>query len=162
MTRQASRTSIASSTISQDQQLSPEIEPLDDPFANTTTHERSFQYLSPPTYSYSSYSPGGSDYFSHDSFSFRSIRPVPHIYSEPHISHGYEGSLASTLPLMDSEDMLKPDPYSLDDDEYLNPFGINYATLESMDVSSYQTPLGGYMSRVNISPFYSRQYPHSR
>lgn len=161
MTRQPSRTSVASSTISQDQQLSPEIEPLDDPFASATMQERSFQYLSPPTYSYSSYSPGGSDYFSQDSFSFRSIRPVPQIYSETHMPRGYENSLASTLPIMAPQDMLKPDPYSLDDDEYLNPFGINYAALESMDVSSYQTPVG-YMSRVNMSPFYSRQYPHSR
>lgn len=158
MTRQPSRTSVASSSVSQDQPLSPEMEPLDDPFANITMQERSFSYLSPPTYAYSSYSPG-SDYFSNDSFSFHSIRPVPQIYSEPHMPREYESSLASTLPIMATDDILKPDPYSLDN-EYLNPFGINYATLEGMNASSY-TP-SGYMSRVNTSPFLSRQYPHSR
>lgn len=158
MTRQDSQASRASSTTSQDHQLSPELFPLDDPFASMTMQEQQMHYLSPPTYSYPSYLPS-SDYFSQD-FSFGSAHQVPQIYTEPPFQADFTHSLPPTLPSMHQPDTMKQDPYLMDDD-FLNPFGVNYATLAGMEVASQHIPTG-FSSRVNNPNLFSRQYPHSR
>lgn len=155
--RQMSRASRASSTTSQDQQMSPELFALEDPFANITMQDPQYQYLSLPF----PYSNGAStsDYFNQD-FSFCGSQPVPQIYTEPHFQTDFPHSLPPTLPAMNQLDPLKHDPYSIDDD-FLNPFGISYATLVGMDVSP-QHMQPGFVSRVNNLNSFSRQYPHSR
>lgn len=158
MVRQNSGASRASSTTSQDHQLSPELFPLDDPFANMTMQEQNSYYLSPPTYSNPSYLPS-SDYFSQD-FSFGGAYQIPQIYTEPPFQTDFTHSLTPTLPSMPQSDATKQDPYSMNDD-FLNPFGISYATLTGMDVASEQIP-AGFSSRVNNPNLFSRQYPHSR
>lgn len=156
--RQNSGASRASSTTSQDYQLSPELFPLDDPFASMTMQEQHYHDLSPPTYSHSSYAPS-SDYFSQD-FSFGRVNRVPQIYTEPPFQTGFTDSLTHTLPSMPHSDPTKQDPYSMNDD-FLNPFGINYTTLAGMGVGSEQVS-AEYFSRVNYLNLFSRQYPHSR
>lgn len=158
LVRQTSRASRASSTTSQDQQLSPELFPLEDPFANNFMQDQHYQYLSLPM----PYSNGASttDYFTQD-FSFCGAQqPVPQIYTEPHFQSDFTHSLPPTLPAMNQLDSLKHDPYSVDDD-FLNPFGISYATLVGMDMPSQQMQ-PGFVSRVNNPNSFSRQYPHSR
>jgi len=146
MGRQNSQASRASSTVSQEQQLSPELFPLEDPFANMTMQEEHLQYLSPPSYSYSSYLPS-QDYFSTD-FSFSGSQSIPQIFAEPHFQADFTHSLPPTLPSMTQADATKQDPFSIDDD-FLNPFGISYATLAGTDFSQ-QMPVG-YQSRSSLS-----------
>ena len=158
MARQNSRASRASSTTSQDQQMSPELFPLDDPFANMTMQEQQMHYLSPPTYAYPSYVPS-SDYFSQD-YSFSGAHEIPQIYTEPPFQNDFTNSLPPTLPSMHQQGTMKQDPYCIDDD-FLNPFGISYATLAGMEGISQQIP-AGFSSRVNNPNLFTRQYPHSR
>ncbi|KAK5948525.1 hypothetical protein OHC33_010421 [Knufia fluminis] len=135
--RQNSRTSRASSTTSQDQQMSPDLFPLEDPFANMTMQEQQMHYLSPPSYSFPTYLPS-SDYFSQD-FSYGGGHQIPQIYTEPPFQNDFTHSLPPTLPSMHESGAVKQDSYSIDDD-FLNPFGISYATLAGMDVASQQIP----------------------
>lgn len=55
---------------------------------------------------------------------------------------------------------VKQDAFFTDDD-FLNPFGISYASLAGMEVPSHQMP-SGYPARVNTTNSFSRQYPRSR
>lgn len=155
--RQSSRASRASSTCSQEQQ-SPELFPLEDPFANITMQEQQMAYLSPPSYAYSACLPT-SDYFTPES-SNPQFQQIPQIYTEPHFEGDYTHNLPPTLPSMNYVDGIKHDAYFTDDD-FLNPFGISYATLAGMEMPSQQLP-SGYPVRVNTTNSFSRQYPHSR
>lgn len=150
-----------SSIGSHDQQLSPDIFPLDDPFANIPAHEQQYQhFMTPDPYSFTEY-PSSSDYFAQD-FSFCDTQAVPQLYAEPHTHRDYSQTLPATLPAMgQSADLLKPEMFSMNDD-FLNPFGISYAHLVSADMTPQHIPADFSSSRVNTTNFSFRQYPHSR
>lgn len=158
MVRQSSQGSRASSATLYDQQLSPDMYPLEDPFADITIEEHHYDFLSPPDYE-ASRDPVGSDYFTND-FSFPEAQQIPQIYTEPYVQHDLSQSLTPTLPSMSQYEMSKQDPYSIDD-EFLNPFGISYATLVGMGQPSQQAR-SSLTARVNTSHLSSRRYPHSR
>ena len=157
MARQSSGASRASSTFSQDQQMSPEIFPLDDPFGNMTMSDQCIQFMSPPTHGYSAQGQT-TDYFTNE-FGYQNLHTIPQIYTEQQIQQDFSQSLPPTLPPMYETNMYKQEPYVVDDD-YLNPFGISYATLASMDFKQ-QMP-AGYQHRVNHPLSSLRQFPHSR
>lgn len=157
MRRQSSRASRASSTCSQDQQ-SPEIFPLEDSYTNG--HEQQLTYqLSPPTYTYSTFPPS-SDYFTSQEGQASHYQQIPQIYAEPQFHGDYMHGLPPTLPTMGYANGVKQDAYFTDDD-YLNPFGISYASLAGMETPSHHIPTG-YATRVNTTNLFSRLYPHSR
>lgn len=134
--------------------------PLEDPFAGITMQEQQLGYhISSPTYAYASFAPS-SDYFLHESMSSH-LQHTPQIYSEPQFQGDYMHSLLPTLPAMGFPDGVKQDTYFTDDD-FLNPFGISYASLAGMEVTSHQVP-AGYPARVNTTDsFYYHQYPRDR
>lgn len=152
--QQSSRLSRSSSSCSTDQP-SPDMFPLEDPFANVTMQEQQMAYqLSPPTYAYASFPPS-SDYFVQDPLSSH-FPQTPQIYSEPQFHGDYMHSLPPTLPCMSFPDGVKQDAYFTDDD-FLNPFGISYANLAGMEVPSHQIP-AGYSARVNTTDFFPCHY----
>lgn len=155
MARQSSR---ASSTYSHEQQPSPELFPLEDPFTNSTLQDAQLSFESTPTYIYSNCAPS-SDYFAQD-FGFAEGQQIPQIYADSYFQPEYMHSLQPTLPSMGPSDGMKQDPYYTEDD-LLNPFGISYAALAGMEVPLSQIS-SGYSSRVNTTNSLSRQYPHSR
>lgn len=156
--RQSSRASRASSTCSTDQ-ASPDVFPMEDPFAGMTMQEQQMSYpISSPTYVYASFPPS-CDYFAQESISSQFQQP-PQIYSEPQFHGDYMHSLPPTLPCMSFPDGVKQDAYFTDDD-FLNPFGISYASLAGMEVPANQIP-SGYSARVNTTNFFSRQHSYDR
>ncbi|KAK5076447.1 hypothetical protein LTS08_007293 [Lithohypha guttulata] len=153
-----SRTSRASSTTSQDQELSPKLLPLEDPFASMTMTEQQYHFLAPGPYTFSGY-PSGTDYFDQN-LSFCDVSPIPQVYSEPQITNDYTHLLPPSLPLMHEGSLLKRDPYSMDEN-FLSPFGMSYATLVGAEAMSQQANYE-LSSRVNTISSFLRQYPHSR
>lgn len=118
-------------------------------------HEQQIAYqLSPPTYACTPFS-SGYDYFVQEPASL--FQQIPQIYAEPSLHGDYMHSLSTTYPPMTYPEGIKQDAYFTDDD-FLNPFGISYASLSGLEAPSQQIHPG--VLRVNNS--FSYQYPRSR
>jgi len=148
----------ASSTYSHDQQLSPSLFPLEDPFTSHILDETQFFLNSTPIYSYAN-SLTSSDYYGQD-IMLPDEQQTSDTYATSYFQPQYLHPLPPTLPSTGPSDVVKQDPCFTEED-LLNPFDISYAALTGMETHRTLLPQE-YSSRVNTTNFFSRQYPHSR
>ncbi|KAK7890793.1 hypothetical protein LTR67_008003 [Exophiala xenobiotica] len=157
MTRQASR----SSTSHETQRASPEILPLDDHSSLfDTPAARHLSGNSASAFTFSSYPPT-SAYLQYEQQQQSLYDGTPSYYS----TYQYPvdvtaSSLPPTLPAMLPSSYGKQD-YIFGDDDLLNPFSMNYASLAGLEMPSHQAYTGSN-SHVNPTTFFSRSHssPH--
>lgn len=157
MARQTSR----SSNSQEAQRASPEILPLDDHSSMfDTPRARHLSMNSPPTFAFSSYPPTTS-YLQYEHQQQSIYDSTPSYY--PSYQYPVEvtsSSLPPTLPAMLPSAYGKQDQLFADDD-VLNPFSMNYASLAGLEMPSNHAYTGAN-SHVNPTAFFTRSYssPH--
>jgi hypothetical protein len=150
-------------SVSQDSHhLSPEILPLDE-HSSLFDSSRPLPVSSPPALSYAAYPPTTSylDNEYHHSPSYHTAHQ--NYYYEYQYPTDYSSSLPPTLPTMlPSNYATKQEPI-LGEDDLMNPFSMNYASLAGLDVPASQTyGSPGSHSHVNPTNFFfrSQSSPH--
>jgi hypothetical protein len=148
MTRQSSEHSVGQDV----PHLSPELLPLDE---HSSLFDSSRQLpISPPTYS--SYPPTTS-YLHHDYHSPSYQTSQQNYFYEYQYPTDYSQSLPPTLPTMlPSNYATKQEPF-FGEEDLMNPFSMNYASLAGLDVPAnqhYTSPSS--QSHVNLTTLFSR------
>ena len=153
MTRQSSNHSISQEV----QQMSPELLSLDE--HSLFDSSRPLPMSSPPALSYSTYPPTTSyleHEYSHSPSYYTAHQNYFYEYQNP---TDYSQSLPPTLPTMlPSTYATKQEPI-LGEDDMMNPFSMNYASLAGLDVptsQSYASPSS--RSHVNPTIFFPRSH----
>jgi hypothetical protein len=154
MVRESSKHSISQEV----QHMSPELLPLDE-HSSLFDSSRHLPVSSPPALSYSTYPPTTS-YLQHEYQHSPSYHTAHQNYFyEYQYPTDYSQSLPPTLPTMlPSTYATKQEPM-LGEEDLMNPFSMNYASLAGLDVSSsqaYSSPSS--QSHVNPTNFFSRSY----
>ena len=155
MTRQSSQ----HSTSQDGQQMSPELLPIDDS-SSLFDSSRHLPISSPPALAYSTYPPTTSylqhEYASHPSYQ----NSQQNYFFDYQYPTDYSQSLPPTLPTMlPSTYATKQEPLYGEDD-MMNPFSMNYASLAGLDVPTTQaTPSRNSHAQVNPTTFLSYSYP---
>ena len=152
MTRHSSQHSM-----SQDgQQMSPELLPLDDS-TSLFDSSRHVSISSPPALTYSTYPPTTS-YLQHEYASHPSYQTSQQNYFfDYQYPTDYSQSLPPTLPTMlPSTYATKQEPLYGEDD-LMNPFSMNYASLAGLDVPTTQATLSRN-SQAQVNPTISFSY----
>ncbi|EXJ86079.1 hypothetical protein A1O1_06448 [Capronia coronata CBS 617.96] len=159
MTRQTSTS--GSATSHEMQRASPELLPFDDHsslFDTPSTRHASLH--SPPEFAFSTYPPTTA-YLQYEEQQQASYESTPGYFPNSYYpANVTSSSLPPTLPAMLPSTYGKQDHFWSDDD-FLNPFSMNYASLAGLEMPSNHAYTGA-TSHVNPTTFFSRSYssPH--